>query len=661
MKKAIISTLAIILTFFTLLSIGYSVQDFSVNPTDITETVKKGDNQTGTITISSTGNESIDLTITKADLELGSDTITLNINKTQINGLVNGTSYTLSYNYSPSMTVDLGEYDGSITVENSDNSSQTTTISFTVTVEESDSGDDPRMEIEDESDDTVEITGELDEKEDYSFTLVNTGNIDFTNIEVKFSDLEGDDSNDEIDRSDIEVLDEDFDLDVGEERRVDFEIDIDDNIDLDRYDGTITVETDEGYEFEFYVELDVEGGDVDIEIDDFFYDADDGLITMIGEEGESIDGYRFQIENNGDFDVNNIRFEVEDDLEEEFSNAKLPKSAFSFSPDEIDLDRDDDDDIEVEVDIPNGQASGTYFGKIVAVSSSGNEEYDEIRVKVKVTGDVYIKDVTYDDNTNPGDDLDVEVIVDNQGSKVYRNVKVTGTLFDVDYGNNDIVESTSSFILDISEEKTQKLRFRIPEDAKDGSSTLEIRLQFDDQEVVEVHDVNIERPVHKIDVKGSNINPGVVDCEETIYSYIKVKNLGRYDERVSFSVEIEGTSVRDSTDETDLDVDETMQKNFVLDVENLEVGTYKVIQKVEYANGLFLREESTLIVNECVDEGGIDVNPIEDNSTGTGSNGDSSDKNNNGFFGDGVSNTTIYLAVGTGFVILLIIISLFFL
>ena len=64
----------------------------------------------------------------------------------------------------------------------------------------------------------------------------------------------------------------------------------------------------------------------------------------------------------------------------------------TFSPSIIDLDGGDSDNIEVKVNVPDNQATGDYFGEILAIGSDG-EELDSLRLEVKVVGDVYIETV----------------------------------------------------------------------------------------------------------------------------------------------------------------------------------------------------------------------------------------------------------------------------
>ena len=305
--------------------------------------------------------------------------------------------------------------------------------------------------------------------------------------------------------------------------------------------------------------------------------------------------------------------------------------------------------------------NGNYFANIRVESSSG-ELYDDLRLKVKVIGDVYIKAITFDEKIDQGDDLDVNVVVKNQGSQLYRNVKISATLFDADSGNTDIHESSSTFLLDVGQEKNESLKFQLPEDASDGSHTLEIRVDFGDEQIVEVEDVIISRPLHNIIVDSFAINPGSAKCSDDVYTYIKVKNLGKYDEDIKVTSQIEGTNQIKTTSSFELGVDEVTQKNLVLNVEGLAPGEYKVVQRVTYSSNLFIKKESTLRVNPCDEVPGVIVKPINDSMTNqTDSNSDNADDGVVKLFGKEIEKTTAYLGAGVGIVFILIIFALFLL
>ena len=272
---------------------------------------------------------------------------------------------------------------------------------------------------------------------------------------------------------------------------------------------------------------------------------------------------------------------------------------------------------------------------------------------------MFIQDDSFNipETLNPGDTLDLEVIVENTGSTVQRNVQITALLEDIDIGNSDIVKTSSNFILEVNEEHKEILRFRIPDEASDGSHRLEIRVEFDDGTLIELEEVTIVRPDENVVVNTHSINPGVAKCEDTIYAYLDIENLGKFDEEVFIKSEILGTGIRANSGLIDLNVDNRRSKTLIFDIRNLPAGDYEVEHSVEYAGDDVVVSDFLKILS-CEDETDISVNPIDD--TNTTNEGNETTDDTMTVFGQEVTKTTAYLAGSVGVVFVLIFISLFF-
>lgn len=653
MKKILTYLIVLFSILMSIASIN-ALESFSLNTNSVTDSVTLGSSSSSTITITNTGDEVLSLSLVDTDLTLGSDTIIMSSSPTSVSNLAVSGTQNIVVSYSPN-SVPAGTYSGSLTLTSTTNSSVTQTVSFSVTASAASGA---LLTIsDDDTDDIFEVEGDIDSKESETLTVYNSGSVNLTNVKISFSDLEGKEFGDEIADNDIDFKDNDdknFDLDVGKNNKIRFEIDIPSSIERDVYEGVMTIESDEASDFEFDVEITVTGGDVEIEFVENALDLRSKIMTVFVEAGEEED-YEFRIENVGDIDVFDIEFEVEDDLEEETSGDTLPVSVITFEENSIDLEDGDEEDIKITIDIPDGTDSGTYFGEIRALDTDG-DELDSFTIEIKVVGDVYISNIEYPKNVEPGDNLDLKVSVKNQGSKIQRNMKVTATLFDADLGNSDIVESSSTFILNVNEEATNTLRFKLPDEASDGSHTLEIRVRYGDNEIVELEEVFIDRPTNYIYFDSYGVNPGVAKCQDEVYTFMKVKNLGKYDEDVKFSAEIENQGIIAESSLIELDVDNSLQKNLILDIKALEPGMYTVVFKASF-NGQFVKKESEFRVLECSEVNtGLNVKPIEPvNETAN-----ETSSNTYTVFGQEVAKTTAYLGAGVGAVFVLIIVSLFF-
>lgn len=629
--------------------------DFNLNLADVTENVLVGESKTINYIVENTGSTALNFSITKTNPVVSGETVSTTLSKTSILNLASGSTDTFSVTYNPS-SIPSGNYIGQIKVEDSANSSEFETSNVTLNVSTPVGAS---IKITTFDNNKVVLDGEIDEKETKSFRIENDGTVDLTNLRFRFEDLEGEEEGDDIDKDELEIDDDGFDLDVGDTEKVELEIDIPNKIEVDKYVGKATIETSEGYTFEYDIELNIDGGDIDLEVKDSALSVSNGILKMVGEPGEIVDDYEFRLENNGDINVKNLVFELKTDLGELYTDNSLDDSTITFSETALDLDADDTEDIEVTVNIPENTNAGTYSGEVRVKSSTGTV-YDKFRIEVKVVGDVFVSEIEYNENVEQNDNLDVTVTVENQGSKTEKNVKVTGTLVGIDLGNSDIIESTNSFLLSSGKVKTETLRFNIPESAEDGTHTLELTLTYDDGTITELKEIQVSRPDSSLSLESSGIGQNIIKCDDSLYTFAKVKNIGKYDQKVTFSVEIEDTGVKKEIKDINVDVDDTFQQNFNLPTTDIEPGTYTVVTKVSYS-GFFLKDTNTLIVNDC--NGGstdIDIKPIDDNDKNNGNN--TFDENSETFelFGQELEQNQIYLIIGISVIFVLIVVSLFF-
>ena len=139
---------------------------------------------------------------------------------------------------------------------------------------------------------------------------------------------------------------------------------------------------------------------------------------------------------------------------------------------------------------------------------------------------------------------------------------------------------------------------------------------------------------------------------------MKVENLGKYDENVKVSAEISGTPIKLTSNVFEIGVDSIVQKNTVLDVENLAIGNYILEQRVIYAGSLFKKETTPVQIVECNEFGiGVSINTTDPTMNETLINSNGKVK----LFGTELEKSTIYLGSGLSVILVLIVISLFLL
>ncbi len=650
----------IIITYFiaALLVLGasFAAQNFTLSTNALSDTLEFNENSGSIFSITNTGNSTMSFDIQTSNA--GNIVITPNTSSLQIDG--SQTKF-VTLNYSSGTT--QGTFTGEIIVLESQNTSNNESISLDITIQDNTpTTNNPELTFFDEDGtdeiEIIELEGEVDDEAFEAFILRNTGNFTLEDIEFSISDLDGrdDDINDNDvffngdDESDFEINE----LEVGEEIEIDIEIEIPSNIEAETYEGEIEISaTYNGgtYQREYDIEVEVNSDEEEIFFRNF------NPIRVFGESGETTDEFEFIIENEGNNDVDDLELEVEEDLEEETSGETIPADAISFSDARFDIRDDDEETIEFEIDIPEDQAQGTYTTQINVVNSQG-DELDSITLELRVTGDVYIQDITYSETVNPGDSFEVEIDLTNQGSKLYRDVKLDAYIYDIDSARSDLDESTSTFLMNAGDEMTKTLRFNIPDDALDGTKTLEVVLSYDNTQTSEIETIDVERPSYEMEITSNNINPRVAKCDSTIYTFLTVQNLGKFDERIKIISTIQGTSIRAESNLIEINSDETLDQTLTLPIDTLEPGSYTVVQSVE--GDQTTSEEMTLRIDACSTTGGVDVDTNgTQNQNQTG--GNQEDENTVSFFGQEIERTTAILTSALAGIVLLIVASLFFL
>ena len=645
-------------------SLAFSTQDFNVSPSNINITREFNQSFEGIINITNIGNETLNITINSnnniLNLISGPNTLKINLNETNITNLLESETRTISYNYTTNISP--GNYTGILYFVNDNNNSNNKSIDFNIEVlpQQQTTTNEYNFKI-DGVDDTIIVYGELDDTVSKTITIINNGNKTLHDFQFDVTDLEGDD--DEIRSNDIDwITDEGFDLAKNEEKNFRFEIDIDDDIEVDTYEGILTIRTNEITK-NYTLKVKVQGGDYDINILDNSLDVRNGELEIYGEPGEYVTGYEFRVKNEGDFDVRNLYVKLDGDLTKESGIGTLDSSIVTFSPSTFDLDKNDDKDVDVKIRIPEDANSGDYLGDI-EVYNENDEKMDDISLRLNVIGDLYIyEDITLSkDKVKPGDYLEVTIPLKNKGNSILRNVKITGYIYDIDSINSDLTEKTENFVINTGEKVEKKLRFKIPEEAIDGSKSLEIRVEYDGgNEINEIVTFDVVRPEYKIEIVNSLIRPKIVRCEKELYTYIKVKNYGKYEEELTFVSEIIGTDISKSSSKVTINPDETFEKSLVLDISDLKPGNYKVVNKIIYRGSLFKSFETNLLVENCSEDGAV-IKPIETNQGNqinlSEEGGENKKEETYNIFGKEVEKTTVYLGSGLLITILLIFILL---
>ena len=142
-----------------------------------------------------------------------------------------------------------------------------------------------------------------------------------------------------------------------------------------------------------------------------------------------------------------------------------------------------------------------------------------------------------------------------------------------------------------------------------------------------------------------------------MFASIRVENLGQFDDEVTVISEIVGTGIKASSNEIDLGTNDDYSFRNVLDITNLEAGTYEVVHTIRSKDQKEV--SNTIRVQDCNSLGSTGVIVEDLNNTNTIINETSGDTIE--VFGEEFKSQTVYLGGGLVLIILLIIVSLFLL
>ncbi len=222
-----------------------------------------------------------------------------------------------------------------------------------------------------------------------------------------------------------------------------------------------------------------------------------------------------------------------------------------------------------------------------------------------------IKEPDGGDDFNPGDEMRIEVEVDNDGSDDLR-VQVEAFLYD----ESGIIESSASKDVDIEEDEDEKFVFfmTIPvlNEAIDDDETFELFVKaFDDDDedqecVQDKVSVDIELEKHDILIaESTRFLPSVVACGSEATLLVDVINVGKKDENVQIKVEstaLDIYEVSDTFELEDFNADEDRNeggRTFYLSIpEGVAEGDYGVSIKALFS-GETAQSNEILQVTSC--------------------------------------------------------------
>ena len=210
--------------------------------------------------------------------------------------------------------------------------------------------------------------------------------------------------------------------------------------------------------------------------------------------------------------------------------------------------------------------------------------------------------VNPDDKVGPGDQIEIEVKVDNDAGYDAEDVEVTVRIDDIDDGDY-LEEDSDDFDLDDDDDKIVKLKFEIPMDVDEGNYDIEVRVDWDNKETGDSYyvednteELEVEKEDHKIAMTSIVLSKTSADPGEPVELAVEMVNLGNNDETVKFTVESEDLNIDEESAQFELlEGEETTQYGLFLVPENIKSGNYYIYVTTKYNEGKGTAFESVIL------------------------------------------------------------------
>lgn len=361
-----------------------------------------------------------------------------------------------------------GVYSGALEVKDLSDASNTDQASYSVTINPVSSFD---VTDRDVSSNKMVVTSNEGNRITGTFKIKNTGSEPITDLALSFNqnDFKDSDGDQIVISHNLPAV-----LQPGVEATVTLTIDPNDKVDINTYDGTVTVAgaaKSDTFTLEIRVQPEVcsDGNVGDLNIDLREPDSGDDF-----KPGQRIP-IEVKVDNDGNDDldvtVTAFLFDVDDgdNIEE-------------VDSDEINIDEDDSETFEFELAIPEDADESHSFKLFIKSHEDGNEDEqcDETSVDLDIKrerNDVITKSIKLTPAiVNAGSSIEIVVTAQNIGSRDQDDVVVT--LSNPELGLELQSNSFSLEKFDDDDTQVERFTFSVPEDAETGSYDIEATVAF---------------------------------------------------------------------------------------------------------------------------------------------------------------------------------------
>lgn len=479
-------------------------------------------------TVSNTGSSAIATVVVDSDVLVGPGGT---IPKPSVSNILNlgaGSDVTRTFTVNLPL-IQSGVYSSTLTVKDGSDASNTDSKPYSVNINSVFGLD---VTDRDTSTNRLIVNGDQGDRLTSTFKVKNTGSEPITDLSLNFNQADFEDADD-----DQITLSHNMPstLQPGAEVTVTLTLNIDSAIEMNTYDGTVTVNgggKSDTFTLEVRVQPEVceRGNRGNLRLDLREPDSGDDF-----KPGDKIT-IEAKVENNANEDldiaVTAFLFDVDDgDKVEEVDS------------DTIDIDEDDDDTFEFDLVIPDDVDESHEFKLFVKAYEDGNEDEqcEETSVKLDIKRekyDVVVKSIRVSPLTaKVGDSVSIEVTVQNIGSRDQDDVYISVKEPEIGLDLRSNTFSLEKF--DDDDTQIERFTFKIPDDVDSGSYDVEAIVTFDSRTSSNFASLRVEAPPEPPEpfatLEVTNV-PTSVDAGKPFDLSVKVTNTG--DATETFSVEI---------------------------------------------------------------------------------------------------------------------------
>jgi hypothetical protein len=265
---------------------------------------------------------------------------------------------------------------------------------------------------------------------------------------------------------------------------------------------------------------------------------------------------------------------------------------------------------------PEDEESGLHpIGKVKATALNQSGSQISTEIPVQIAAKTYLSlsniEINGDDNLELSltDNNEITVTVKNEYTKDLEDVVVTVTLLD---GSDEIDQQESTGIdLDKGDKEDISLTLDLSEeDLEEVEYTLEILVEGEaedgtDQQVKEEKTVKLNLEKHQVIIEDTALNPTSVQCTESSYLQVNIKNIGENDEdELKLTVKNSALGLDLVQDSLELDEfgkssnDDTL--SFTIDTYGVKAGSYPLAVNLYRDGKLEDSKTVSLEVKNCL-------------------------------------------------------------